>query len=37
MDDVAALRGISTRTAFREWRKARAFLLERIAVGSTAA
>ena len=33
MDDVAALRGISTRTAFREWRKARAFLLERIAVG----
>jgi len=37
MDDVAALRGISTRTAFREWRKARAFLLERIAVGPTAA
>jgi len=37
MDDVAALRGISTRTAFREWRKARAFLLERIAVGSNAA
>ncbi len=37
MDDVAALRGISTRTAFREWRKARAFLLERIAIDSTAA
>ena len=37
MDDVAALRGISTRTAFREWRKARAFLLERIALGSNAA
>lgn len=37
MDDVAALRGISTRTAFREWRKARAFLLERIAVGTNAA
>ena len=33
MTDVAALRGISTRTAFREWRKARAFLLERIAIG----
>jgi RNA polymerase sigma factor (TIGR02999 family) len=37
MDDVAALRGVSTRTAFRDWRKARAFLLERIAIGSTAA
>jgi RNA polymerase sigma factor (TIGR02999 family) len=34
MEDVAALRGIAPRTAFREWRKARAFLLEQIAVGT---
>jgi len=37
MTDVAALRGISTRTAFREWRKARAFLLDRIAIGTATA
>lgn len=30
MDDVAALRGISTRTVFRQWRKARAFLVRHI-------
>lgn len=37
MDDVAALRGISTRTVFREWRKARAFLIQHITAGPTAA
>jgi RNA polymerase sigma-70 factor (ECF subfamily) len=37
MDDVAELRGISTRTVFREWRKARAFLIQRIMNGPTAA
>jgi RNA polymerase sigma factor (TIGR02999 family) len=31
MEDVAALRGVGTRTAFRDWRKARAFLLEQMA------
>lgn len=36
MEDVASLRGIATRTAFREWRKARAFLLEQIAVAPVA-
>ncbi|HEV7490849.1 MAG TPA: ECF-type sigma factor [Rhodanobacteraceae bacterium] len=36
MTDIAALRGVSTRTAFREWRKARAFLLERISLGPAA-
>ena len=35
--EFAALRGISTRTAFREWRKARAFLLDRVAIGPAAA
>jgi RNA polymerase sigma factor (TIGR02999 family) len=30
MDQVASLRGVSPRTAFRDWRKARAFLLERM-------
>ena len=29
--EFAALHGISTRTAFRAWRKARAFLLDRVA------
>ncbi len=32
MEDVAALRGVATRTAFRDWRRARAFLLEQMAV-----
>ena len=36
MADIAELRGVSTRTAFREWRKARAFLLERISLGPAA-
>jgi len=36
MDEVAALRGVATRTAFRDWRRARAFLLERIAAGTAA-
>jgi len=35
--EFAALRGISTRTAFRDWRKARAFLLDHVATGPAAA
>jgi RNA polymerase sigma factor (TIGR02999 family) len=37
MDDVAALRGISTRTVFRDWRKARAFLIQNITTSPTPA
>ena len=36
MEDVAALRGVATRTAFRGWRRARAFLLEQMAVAPRA-
>jgi RNA polymerase sigma factor (TIGR02999 family) len=36
MEDVAALRGVATRTAFRSWRRARAFLLEQMAVAPRA-
>lgn len=36
MEDVAALRGVATRTAFRDWRRARAFLLEQMAVAPRA-